>query len=71
MSTGYWQTTGYYGLIAYDNPNGGTHQRLWESQTYTERDMAYQALVAEFATGNYDGIVGISSTVMRLNDGGK
>jgi hypothetical protein len=56
-------STGYYGIITHDTPGGGSHRRLWESATYSDRDMAHAALVVEFATGKYTDTVGVSWTI--------
>jgi len=59
----------HYGIIYYDNPNGGgSHQRLWESATYDDRINAYAAIFDEIATGKYNGIVGISWTITRAGE---
>jgi len=54
----------YYGIIYYDNPNGGgSHQRLWESPIYDDSTSASASVFDEIMTGRYDGIVGISWTI--------
>jgi len=61
-------TTRYYGIIAYDNPNGFSHQRLWESPTYDDRVDASAAVFDEVATGKYNGIVGISWVITETGE---